>query len=108
MYMQTQMNQNEADHEEFLDLFLDALNKYDLEYEGTTILENAINEYYYSPIAPVLTMDELMQYLRISRPTAYELVKQEGFPAFRIGKSIRIDARKLDAWIHKQCARQGV
>lgn len=49
-----------------------------------------------------LTVDELADELHISRPTAYELVKQEGFPAFHIGQRILISRNGLQRWIDQQ------
>ena len=46
-----------------------------------------------------LTVDEMAEELRISRPTAYALVKQEGFPAFRIGGRIIVNRKALQEWL---------
>ena len=43
--------------------------------------------------------------LNISRPTAYGLVKQEHFPAFRIGQRILVNRAGLQRWIDAQCGR---
>ena len=40
--------------------------------------------------------------LRISRPNAYELVKQPGFPAFRLGKRLVINRAALQRWLDVQ------
>ena len=37
-------------------------------------------------------------------PTAYTLVHQEGFPAYRVGRSIRIDRKELEAWMRRRAA----
>jgi excisionase family DNA binding protein len=50
----------------------------------------------------LLTVDELAKYLKISRPKAYQLVHQEGFPKIKLGKSIRIPMQALDNWITAQ------
>lgn len=46
-----------------------------------------------------LTVEELADRLKISMPSAYELVNSDGFPAFRVGRSIRIDEAGLRAWV---------
>ena len=46
-----------------------------------------------------MTVEELASYLHVSRVTAYTLAGREGFPSFRVGRRILIDARGLDAWI---------
>ena len=50
-----------------------------------------------------MTVDEMAAELNISRPTAYELVKQEYFPAFRIGQRILVNRAGLQRWIDAQC-----
>ena len=50
-----------------------------------------------------LTVDEMAAELNISRPTAYELVKREHFPAFRIGQRILVNRAGLQRWIDAQC-----
>ena len=67
-------------------------------------LENGIGAQTNSPVDDVLTVEEMMALLKISKPTAYDLIRREDFPAFRIGKSIRIDRRGLSAWIERQCS----
>ena len=51
-----------------------------------------------------LTVDETAEELNVSRPTAYELVRQEGFPAFRIGQRILVSREGLQRWIDARCA----
>ncbi len=46
-----------------------------------------------------LTVDEMAEAFRISRPTAYALVKQKGFPAFRIGGRIIVNRKALQEWL---------
>ena len=48
-----------------------------------------------------LTVDEMAEELRVSRPTAYALVKQEGFPAFRIGGRIIVNRKALQEWLDR-------
>ena len=52
--------------------------------------------------AMTLTVEELMDELHISRPTAYELVKQEHFPAFHVGSRILINRKGLQEWLDAQ------
>lgn len=56
-----------------------------------------------APLRMTLTVDEMAAELNISRPTAYELVKQEQFPAFRIGQRILVNRAGLQRWIDAQC-----
>lgn len=67
-------------------------------------LENGTGSQDYSPLVEAITVDELANLLKISKPIAYELASSEGFPSFRIGKAIRIDRYGLNEWISKQRA----
>lgn len=65
-------------------------------------LENGTGPQDYSPLVEAITVDELASLLKISKPIAYELANSEGFPSFRIGKTIRIDKRGLSDWMSRQ------
>ena len=49
----------------------------------------------------VLDMKEMQKVLGISRTTAYQLVHEEGFPAFRSGNRIKISKEALFEWMAK-------
>ena len=49
-----------------------------------------------------LTVDEMADELHLSRPVAYELVKDPDFPSFRIGKRILVNRQGLQRWIDAQ------
>jgi excisionase family DNA binding protein len=42
---------------------------------------------------------EIQQILGISRPTAYNLIRQNYFQSVRVGSSIRIIKSSFDAWL---------
>ncbi len=75
-----------------------------VKYVGTQYLENRTQKEIQdgTPFAETLTIKELSDILQISMPTANKLVKEKGFPAFRIGKSIRINKYRLQEWMDKQ------
>ncbi len=50
----------------------------------------------------MLSVPELAGILGISRSGAYELVKEKGFPALKIGSRILIPRDKLVAWIDRK------
>lgn len=50
-----------------------------------------------------LTIEEMAEELNISRPSAYELVKQDNFPAFSIGRRLLVSRKGLQEWIDEQC-----
>ena len=49
-----------------------------------------------------LTVKEMMDFLNVSRATAYELVNMSGFPAFRVGRKILINSDRLKEWMRAQ------
>lgn len=49
-----------------------------------------------------LTVADLMERLKISRPTAYALIHKEGFPVLRIGRRVLIPEDALQTWLEKQ------
>lgn len=48
-----------------------------------------------------LTVEELIKFLGISRQTAYQLCRTEGFPALRIGRRVLIPKKQLEVWIEE-------
>ena len=46
------------------------------------------------------TVDEIQDILGISRPTAYNLVKQGVFHSVRVGGHIRISKKSFDDWLY--------
>ena len=40
--------------------------------------------------------------LGVSRPTVYNLIRREGFPAFRIGGRTVVSRPGLEAWVQEQ------
>lgn len=55
----------------------------------------------------VMTVDEMADVLRISRPKAYELIhSQDGPPVLRVGRCIRVPTDGLKAWLERQSARE--
>ncbi len=49
-----------------------------------------------------LTAPEVGEVLGISRAAAYQLVRSEGFPSFKIGTRILVPKDRLLAWIDQQ------
>ena len=48
----------------------------------------------------MLTANELMEILRISRSNAYLVMKMKGFPTLRIGDRMVVSRDRLIAWIN--------
>ena len=54
----------------------------------------------------LLTIQETMQILNISsRDTMYHIMKEPGFPAYKIGGRTRIGEDELEVWVKKQRKR---
>jgi len=51
-----------------------------------------------SDIAPVLTVRDLSNYLRIHPSTVYRLLKTGQLPAFRVGSDWRFNVEEIDRW----------
>ncbi len=50
----------------------------------------------------MLTVTQVHDILGISQAGAYELVRSEGFPAFKVGSRILIPKEKFKQWLDKQ------
>ena len=50
----------------------------------------------------ILTVEQLQDFLGISRPKAYELVHTKGFPTVRLGRAIRVPREALMRWLEEQ------
>ena len=55
----------------------------------------------YDDLPLVLNMKDIQNILGISRTTAYQLVHEKGFPAFRSGNRIKISKEALFQWMAK-------
>ena len=47
----------------------------------------------------LLTTDEVLTYLRITRRTIYRLVKAQAIPVLRVGHQWRFRRKEIDAWM---------
>lgn len=52
-----------------------------------------------------MTVADLAAHMNLSKPTAYALVKQEGFPALNIGKRVIIPVTEFKVWLSEQARR---
>lgn len=51
---------------------------------------------------PLMKTPEVMSYLKISRTKLWQLVKEGGLPAYRIGGDFRYRKSEIDAWLEAQ------
>ncbi len=47
----------------------------------------------------LLRIDEVAELLDVSRARTYELVREGLLPVVRLGRQIRVDPSKLEAWL---------
>ncbi len=67
-------------------------------------MDQIINLNHFEKLA--LSVDEMAQLLGISRPIAYKLIKQEGFPAIKVGdRRILIPVEALRAWLNNESGK---
>ncbi|MGI6078456.1 MAG: helix-turn-helix domain-containing protein [Fastidiosipilaceae bacterium] len=52
----------------------------------------------WNTLPPFFDVKTLKEFLGIGTAAAYEMTRQEGFPAMRVGRSIRISRDGLKAW----------
>ncbi len=53
----------------------------------------------------ILKMDEVAEILRVSRPTAYELARQNDFPVVKIGRRVVVSKEPLADWVREKSRR---
>lgn len=57
--------------------------------------------------SPVMTIEDLSEYLRIHRSTCYRLCKGGKIPHFKIGSDYRFNRESIDAWMVSAQVNQG-
>lgn len=50
----------------------------------------------------LMTVKEVREYLGCSNATVYDLIKQNNFPAFKIGNAFKIRKEDFISWINNQ------
>jgi len=60
----------------------------------------------YDQLPLTLTVPDVSQVLGISLAGAYELVRSEGFPAFRIGTRIIVPKDKFILWLDRKSSEK--
>lgn len=55
-----------------------------------------------TPTDPILTVDEMARFLRISRAKAYSMTQSGEIPTFRMGRSVRVRRDRLEAWLEER------
>ena len=55
-----------------------------------------------------LTLDELAEYLKLSRTKLYKMAQKATVPASKIGTQWRFDRQEIDDWVTSQRPRSSV
>ena len=50
----------------------------------------------------LMTVEELANYLRLTRRTIYRLLKQDNIPAVKVGHKWRFDKKVIDKWLQRE------
>ena len=58
---------------------------------------------YMNELPNLMSVKELMAYLKCSRTTAYKLCRKKKFPSLRIGNNFYVNKDKLAEWIDNEC-----
>lgn len=58
------------------------------------MLQSSLNAY--------LTIQEVADYMRISKSYAYDLARRTDFPCIRLGRAIRVPISDLQDWVKSQ------
>jgi excisionase family DNA binding protein len=53
-------------------------------------------------MSEIMTHEDVKNYLRISKNTAYEIMRREDFPKFMVGRQMRVKKDDFQAWLEKQ------
>lgn len=56
----------------------------------------------------IMTVEEMRQYMRYSKGTAYRSIKRPGFPVIIDGKTIRIPKKALKEYLEKRLEEDSV
>ena len=54
----------------------------------------------------IMTIEQVQQFLGISRPKAYELANMTTFPAVRLGRVIRVPKLALLRWLDREAGEE--
>ncbi|MDH5695201.1 MAG: response regulator [Dehalococcoidia bacterium] len=53
-------------------------------------------------MAELMTVQELANYLRVTKKTIYRLLRRDSIPATKVGRSWRFDKASIDDWLSRQ------
>jgi excisionase family DNA binding protein len=84
-----------------------AFSAFEHEIEAAYFLLNSSSMSHDDPPAPdLMTIDEVTQYLHVSRYTVFRLLKSGKLPGFKVARSWRFQRREIDDWIIARTVRK--
>ena len=57
-------------------------------------------------VSAMMTMQDVQDYLGLSRHTTYQLTHTQGFPAVRFGRTIRVPRDAFLRWLERQAGEE--
>lgn len=60
-----------------------------------------------SEVSAVLTIDDLSEYLKISKSTLYKLAQEGALPGQKVGRHWRFHRDAVDQWLRKELPNSG-
>jgi excisionase family DNA binding protein len=55
-----------------------------------------------------LTVDEVAEYLSLSRATIYQWASEKRIPHYRMGRAIRFKQAEIEAWLSEKCKQEPI
>jgi excisionase family DNA binding protein len=57
------------------------------------------------PSEPLLTLEQVAEYLNVNKFTIYRLLAQKRLPAFKVGNQWRFKEEMIEAWLAKNAKK---
>jgi len=58
------------------------------------------------PLSPIMTVQEVADFLHVHSQTIYKLLRKGELPAFRVGSDWRFARENVDRWCREQVEKQ--
>ncbi len=55
-----------------------------------------------------LTVDEIAEYLSLSRATIYQWASEKRIPHYRMGRAIRFKRAEIESWLLEKCKQEPI
>ena len=58
------------------------------------------------PASPIMTVQQVADFLQVNKSTIYRMVHNDELPAFRLGGDWRFDRKRIEEWCHRQTRKE--